>query len=74
MTFAQFVIDFIAMPPLFDSYSEHNTNMSPAQWGGTCFSNDKHVELGIKSECDLFIENQRILINSRTNKFTESMK
>ena len=56
------MIDFIAMSLLFDCYSEHNTNVSPAPWGGRCFSTDKQDELGNKSEYDLFIENQRILI------------
>jgi len=51
------------MPLLFDCYSKHNTNVSPAPWGGRCFSADKQDELGTnKSEYDLFIENQRILI------------
>jgi hypothetical protein len=57
------VIDFIAMSLLFDCYSEHNANMSPTPWGGRCFSTEKQDELGSnKSEYDLFIENQRILI------------
>ncbi len=56
------MIDFIAMLLLFDCCSEHNTNVSPALWGGRCLSTDKQVELGNKSECDLFIDNQRILI------------
>jgi hypothetical protein len=61
------MINFIAML-LFDSYSEHNTNVSPAPWEGKYFSNDKQVELGNKSECDLFIENQRILIQFCMNQ------
>ena len=57
------MIDFIAMSLLFDCYSEHNTNVSPAPWGGRSLSTDKQDELGTnKSEYDLFIENQRILI------------
>jgi hypothetical protein len=56
------VIDFIAMSLLFDCCSKHNTNVSPAPWGGRCLSTDKQVELGNKSECGLFIDNQRILI------------
>ncbi len=48
---------------LFDCYSEHNTNVSPAvPWGGRCLSTDKQDELCKKMEYDLFIDNQRILI------------
>ncbi len=57
------MIDFIAMSLLFDCYSKHNANMSPTPWGGRSFSTEKQDELGTnKSEYDLFIENQRILI------------
>ena len=56
------MIDYIAMSLLFDCYTEHNTNVSPAPWGGRCLSTDNQDEFGNKSEHDLFIENQRILI------------
>jgi hypothetical protein len=56
------------MSLLFDSYYKHNTNVSPAPWGGKYFSNDKQVELGNKSECYLFIENQRTLIQFCMNQ------
>ena len=53
---------------LFDSYSKHNTNVSPAPWGDKCLSTDKQVDLGNKSECNLFIDNQRILIQFCINQ------
>ncbi len=56
------MIDYIAMLHLFDCYTEHNTNVSPAPWGGRCLSTDNQDEFGNKSKHDLFIENQRILI------------
>ena len=56
------MIDYIAMSLLFDCYTEHNTNVSPAPWGGRCLSTVNQDEFGNKSEHDLFIENQRILI------------
>ncbi len=44
--------------------------MSPAPWAwaGRCLSTDKQVELGSKSECGLFIDNQRILIEFCMNQ------
>jgi hypothetical protein len=37
-------------------------DVSPAPWGGRCLSTDKQDELGNKSEYNLFIDNQGILI------------
>jgi hypothetical protein len=48
---------------LFDACSEHNTNSSPAPWGGKFLSTEKEVRFGNKSESDLFQENQKILIH-----------
>ncbi len=60
ITFAQFVIDYMSMLLLFDAYTDHNANSSPAPWGGKYLSTDKEVEFGNKSECDIFQENQKI--------------
>jgi hypothetical protein len=60
--FAQYVIDYLPMVLLFDAYTDHNTNTSPAPWGGKYLSTDKEVRFGNKLESDLFQENQKILI------------
>jgi hypothetical protein len=60
ITFAQFVIDFLSMVLLFDAYTEHNANSSPAPWEGKYLSLEKEVWFGNKSESDLFQENQKI--------------
>jgi hypothetical protein len=62
ITFAHFVIDLLPMLLLFDAYTEHNANSSPAPWGGKFLSTEKEVRFGNKSESDLFQENQKILI------------
>jgi hypothetical protein len=62
ITFAHFVIDFLPMLLLFDAYTEHNANSSPALWKGKFLSTEKEVRFGNKSESDLFQENQKILI------------
>ncbi len=36
--FAHFVIDFLSMLLLFDAYTDHNVNASPAPWAGRNFS------------------------------------
>jgi hypothetical protein len=36
--FAHFVIDFLSMLLLFDAYSDHNANASPAPWADRNFS------------------------------------
>jgi hypothetical protein len=36
--FAPFIIDFLSMLLLFDTYTDHNTNASPAPWAGRNFS------------------------------------
>ncbi len=61
--FAHFVVDFLSMLHLFDAYTEHNTNSSPAPWGGKFLSTEKEIRFGIKSEINLFQENQKILIH-----------
>jgi hypothetical protein len=35
--FAHFVIDFLSMLLLFDAYTDHNANASPAPWAGRIF-------------------------------------
>ncbi len=47
--FACFVIDFLSMLLLFDAYSDHNANASPAPWAGSNFS---------MSEQEMIQENQ----------------
>jgi hypothetical protein len=49
ITFAQFVIDYLPMVLLFDVYTEHNANTSPAPWGGKYLSTEKEVRFGNKS-------------------------
>jgi hypothetical protein len=61
--FAQFVIEYLSMVLLFDAYTAHNANTSPAPWGGKYLSADKEVRFGNKSESDMFQENQKNLIN-----------
>jgi hypothetical protein len=51
--FARFVIDFLSMLLLFDAYTDHNANASPAPWAGRKFS---------MCECEMFQENQLVLI------------
>jgi hypothetical protein len=40
--FAPFVIDFLSMLLLFDAYTDHNANASPAPWAGRNFSMSEH--------------------------------
>ncbi len=47
--FAHFVIDFLSMLLLFDAYTDHNKNASPAPWAGRNFS---------MSEQEMIQENQ----------------
>jgi hypothetical protein len=63
ITFAQFVIDYLSMVLLFDAYTDHNANTSPAPWGGKYLSTDKEVKFGNKSESDMFQEYQKNLIH-----------
>jgi hypothetical protein len=63
ITFAQFVIDYLSRVLLFDAYTAHNANTSPAPWGGKYLSTDKEVRFGKKSESDMFQEHQKILID-----------
>jgi hypothetical protein len=56
--FAQFVIDYLSLVLLFDDYTDHNAQASPAPWGGKYLSTDKEVMLGNKSESDMFQENK----------------
>jgi hypothetical protein len=51
--FAHFVIDFLSMLLLFDAYTDHNANASPAPWAGRNFS---------LSEREMIQENQLVLI------------
>ncbi len=62
ITFAKFVIDYLSMVLLFDAYTDHNANSSPAPWGGKYLSTNKEVKFGNKSESNKFQENQRNLI------------
>ena len=48
---------------LFDAYTKHNTNASPAPWSGKFLSSEKDQRFGNKSEIDLLQENQNVLIN-----------
>ncbi len=68
ITFAQFVIDYLSMVLLFDAYTDHNANTSPAPRGAKYLSTDKEVKFGNKSENDMFQENQKILINFCMNQ------
>jgi hypothetical protein len=51
--FARFVINFLSILLLFDAYSDHNTNASPAPWAGRSFS---------MSEREMIQEIQLVLI------------
>jgi hypothetical protein len=51
--FAPFVIDFLSTLLLFDEYTDHNANASPAPWAGRNFS---------MCEREMFLENQLVLI------------
>jgi hypothetical protein len=51
--FARFVIDYLSMLLLFDAYTDHNANASPAPWAGRSFS---------MSEWEMIQENQLVLI------------
>jgi hypothetical protein len=53
INFARFVIDFLSMLLLFDTYTDHNVNASPAPWVGRNFS---------MSEREMIQENQLVLI------------
>jgi hypothetical protein len=46
---------------LFDAYTDHNAQASPAPWGGKYLSADNEVKFGNKSESDMFQENQKVL-------------
>jgi hypothetical protein len=48
---------------LIDAYTEHNAKFAPAPWGGKFLSPEKEVRFGNKSESNLFLENQKILIH-----------
>jgi hypothetical protein len=48
-TFACFVIDVVSMLLLFDAYSEHNANASPAPWAGRNMSTIKEDQYDNKS-------------------------
>jgi hypothetical protein len=41
---------------LFDAYTDHNANSSPAPWGGKYLSTDR---FGNKSESDMFQKNPK---------------
>jgi hypothetical protein len=69
--FAQFVIDYLSMMLLFDAYTVHNANTSPAPWGAKYLSTDKEVKFGNKSESDMFQENQKILIHFCMNQWED---
>ena len=60
--FACFVIDFLSMLLLFDAYSNHNANASPAPWVGRKFSYVKEDRFYNKSEQEMIQENQLVLI------------
>jgi hypothetical protein len=64
----QFVIDYLYMVLLFDAYTDHNAQASPAPWGGKYLSTDKEVKFGNKSESDMFQENQNVLIHFCMNQ------
>jgi hypothetical protein len=55
--FAHFVVVCLSMLLLFDAYTEHNTNSTPAPWRGKFLSTEKEVRFGNKSENNLFLEN-----------------
>jgi hypothetical protein len=57
------VDDYLSMVLLFDAYTDHNANFSPAPCGGKYLSTDKDVRFGNKSESDMFQEYQKILIH-----------
>ncbi len=59
---ACFVVDFLAMHPLFDLYIYHNANVSPAPWGGKYLSTVKENSFSNKSEREMLQENQTVLI------------
>jgi hypothetical protein len=52
-SFAKFVVDFLAMSLLFDSFLYHNAQAAPAPWAGRHLSMDEH---------HLFQQNQIVLI------------
>jgi hypothetical protein len=52
--FAQFVIDYLSMVLLFDAYTDHNANTTPAPRGGKYLSTDKEIRFKNKSESDMF--------------------
>ncbi len=68
VTFAQFMIDYLSMVLLFDAYTDHNANSSPAPWGAKYLSTDKEVKFGNKSESDIFQESQKNLIHFCMNQ------
>jgi hypothetical protein len=71
ITFAQFVIDYLSIVLLFDAYTDHNANTSPAPWGAKYLSTDKEVKFENKSESDMFQENQKILIHFCMNQWED---
>ncbi len=48
---------------LFNAYTEHKANSTPAEWGDKFLSTEMEVRFGNKSESNLFLENQKILIH-----------
>jgi hypothetical protein len=52
-SFAKFVVDFIAMPLLFDAFIYHNAQTAPAPWAG------RHLSI---KEQKLFQQNQIVLV------------
>ncbi len=52
-SFAKFVVDFLAISLLFDSFLYHNAQAAPAPWAGRHLSMDKQ---------HLFQQNQIVLI------------
>jgi hypothetical protein len=53
---------------LFNAYTDHNANTSPAPWGAKYLSTDKEVKFGNKLESDMFQKNQKILIHFCMNQ------
>jgi hypothetical protein len=63
ITFARFVVDILSMLLLLNAYTEHNANTSPAPWANRFLSTEKEQRFGDKSETDLFLKNQKLLIH-----------
>jgi hypothetical protein len=58
-SFAKFVVDFLAMSLLFDSFLYHNAQAAPAPWAG------RHLTM---DEQRLFQQNQTVLIKFASSK------